>query len=289
MRQRCIRTQMRKAIMVFLFRGNFALPQDLLIFMLFVGVLSAIYGQSDFKAELAQNVESLEEFRRIGDLNRFEAQLERDAAKWRQRDRSDFITYMSSACRLLSSYRFGEQPKQATLLGQSAILVLSQGGLSLSQMALFVEFLSQDPIILESADWRRLRLEKARWWLAAWRRVTESTDPKFDFSDFPLLNVAPPRATGLPSGIPPQAIRDLKLRSEYEQAVEQNNVRARKYDEQFWIKQNGQALLKSAERYLKKAYSRTPDDIPELMRLLETYITDDQLRKRIVEAARKRE
>lgn len=39
----------------------------------------------------------------------------------------------------------------------------------------------------------------------------------------PYVNIAPPPETGLPSGVAPSAIKDVKLREKYEQAIKKNN------------------------------------------------------------------
>jgi hypothetical protein len=145
-----------------------------------------------------------------------------------------------------------------------------------------------DPIVIDEAPWRSLREQKARLWLDARRLVASSIDPKFDFNDRPVLNVLAPPATGLPAGASPESIKDPKLRADYMNAIAQNSAKSKRYNDQYWLKQNTASFLREAERYLVNAYARPPEDLAELEKLLSEYIGDVSIRQRIVEEVRKR-
>jgi hypothetical protein len=102
-----------------------------------------------------------------------------------------------------------------------------------------------------------------------------------------LLNVAPPAGTGLPAGVAPEAIKDPKLRAEYETALAANAAKSRNYNDQQWLQLNAPSFFKEAENYVVNAYKKPPPNLPQLERLLSSSIPDEQARKRIMESVTK--
>jgi hypothetical protein len=111
-----------------------------------------------------------------------------------------------------------------------------------------------------------------------------SIDPKFDFNDAGFMNVPTPAGSGMPAGISPESIKDPTLRAEYERAIAQNSAKRKRFNEQYWLKQNAVDFYKNVERYLVNAYSRPPADSAQLERLLSQYVDDNRVRARILEA-----
>jgi hypothetical protein len=237
--------------------------------------------------ELSQDLAKLDSFLSNRNLAAIDATVSKESAKWQQRDRPSYITYMSKACSLLSSYDIGDLSRRASLLSQYAISVLTSGDLSLHDNVQFVSFLMFDPLVIDDVTWRNLRRQKSELWLAAQRRVENSVDPTFDFADLPQLNVVAPPGAGVPNGISPSAVKDPKLRADYERSISENSAKARKYNDQYWLKQNAPDLYVNVERYLVTAYSRPPSDAAELERLLARYVDDNSVRNRILEQVRK--
>jgi hypothetical protein len=124
--------------------------------------------------------------------------------------------------------------------------------------------------------------------LHAWKRLMDAIDPNWDPNDLPLSNVVPPAMLGLPSGATPEAIKDSKLRAEYEAAIEKNRQKAEKYNEQYKLRGWLKRFPPRAERYIVQAYSKPPYNIEELTGLLNQYIRDEQTRTRILDAVKKR-
>lgn len=173
------------------------------------------------------------------------------------------------------------------MLSRYAISVLRSGDLPLHDRVQFVSFLMFDPRVIDEASWKRLREQKAELCLAARRRVESSIDPTFNFDDWPQLNVATPRGSGVPNGSSPQFIKDPKLRAEYEKSIAENSAKARRLNDQYWLKQNAPDFYKNVEQYLVIAYTRPPADSAQLERLLAQYVDDNGVRARILEAVRK--
>ena len=241
----------------------------------------------DWSPQLQADIAVLDSFLVTRDLDALEIVINRASAKWQKRGRQPFVEYMFRAGSLLSSYRLGDQSRQALLLSGYAISVLTSGDLSLRERVQFVEFLTQDPLAADEATWQQLREKKARLWLEAWRDIAGSMDPKFDFEDLPVLKVRPPATTGLPAGVAPEAINDLKLRAEYENAIAQNSAKVKRYNDQSWLKLNAPSFFKEVERYLVNAYARPPADVPELERLLTEYVDSEDVRRRVMDAVRR--
>lgn len=238
--------------------------------------------------ELRQDIGKLDAFLSNRNLDSIEATVDKESAKWLRKDRPSFILYMTKACSLLSSYDIGEISKRASLLSRYAISVLMSGDLPLHDNVQFVSFLMFDPLVIDEAAWKTLRKQKAELWLAAQRRVERAIDPAFNFDDWPQLNVPTPQRSGVPSGVSPEFIKDPKLRAEYERAIAENSARSRRYNDQYWLKQNAPDFYKSVERYLVNAYSRPPTDTAELERLLSQYVDDNSVRTQILESVRNR-
>src|SRR5260370_34302087 len=173
------------------------------------------FGQNSDK-ELSQDIAKLDSFLSERNLDSIEVTVNRESAKWREKDRPSFILYMTKACSLLSSYDIGDLSKRASLLSRYAISVLTSGDLPLHDHVQFVSFLMFDPLVIDEPAWKKLRKQKAELWLAARQRVESATDPAFDMNNWTFLNVPAPLGSGVPSGASPESIKDLKLRSQYE-------------------------------------------------------------------------
>jgi hypothetical protein len=254
--------------------------------MLMPTLVSLAFGQNSDN-ELRQDIAKLDSFLSNRNLDSIEATVDKESAKWRERDRPSFIIYMTKACSLLSSYDIGDVSKRASLLSRYAISVLTSGDLPLEEQVHFVEFLMFDPLVIDEAAWKTLRKQKAELWLAARRRVESSVDPKFDFDDRAELNVPTPPGSGEPNGVSPEFIKDPKLRAEYERAIAENSAKIRRFNDQYWLKRNAPDFYKNVERYLVNAYSRPPADSAELEQLLAHYVDDNGVRARILEEVRK--
>jgi len=113
------------------------------------------FGQNSDK-ELSQDIAKLDSFLSERNLDSIEVTVNRESAKWREKDRPSFILYMTKACSLLSSYDIGDLSKRASLLSRYAISVLTSGDLPLHDNVQFVSFLMFDPLVIDGAAWKTL-------------------------------------------------------------------------------------------------------------------------------------
>lgn len=134
-------------------------------------------------------------------------------------------------------------------------------------------------------EWAALRKRKALRWFRAWKRLTDGIDETWDPNDLPLSNIAPPAATGLPSGVAPRHIKDPKLRARYEAEIQRHARKARRNRTQALLRRLDRRFSPVAEVYIIQAYSKPPYRLSELEALLKAYVADDDRRARIVEGA----
>jgi hypothetical protein len=188
--------------------------------------------QRDAVSEVDTDLAKLEAPRQAGDLDSLEKLIDSDLKKWRVLDQDLFLAYMYGACSEISSYAYNDRPKQAKLLTHYSLEFLGSGHLSLEDQVRFVEFLGYDAPDLDEVTWQHVRFRKATLWLDTWRHLSESRDPNFDPSDVPLINIAPPPESGLPSGVSSEDVKDPKLRAEYERRLASNRAKAVHFKEQ---------------------------------------------------------
>ncbi|MHC4707514.1 MAG: hypothetical protein ACYS8I_10570, partial [Planctomycetota bacterium] len=132
--------------------------------------------------------------------------------------------------------------------------------------------------------WAQIRKRDVQVRLHAWKRLVNAIDPNWDANDLPFVNIMPPLATNLPSGVAPEAIKDPKLRAQYEAAIEKNRLKAERYNEQSGLRKWLRRFPPRAERYIVRAYSKPPYNPEELKQYLETYIETQPTKTRILNA-----
>jgi spore germination cell wall hydrolase CwlJ-like protein len=98
----------------------------------------------------------------------------------------------------------------------------------------------------------------------------------------------PPKESGLPAGVAPEAITNPALRAKYEEAIAANRKLANKRNHQLMLRELARRFPKDAEDYLIKVYSQSPNRIAELSEYLRTYGIDHVTSKRIVHEVEKR-
>jgi hypothetical protein len=129
--------------------------------------------------------------------------------------------------------------------------------------------------------WEKDRKAKVKLWLHGWQRLERELDRTFNFDDLPLLNVPPPTETGLPAGIVPTAIKDIKLRLKYEAAISANAEKAHRYNHQSMLREIEKSFPTKAESYIISAYSKPPFNTKELSEFLDLYLSDVDTKARI--------
>jgi len=251
--------------------------------MLFGGILLA-----QPATRLSEGLSAVHSARTAMNLDAIESAIQKYSVKLRTENLDDFHQFMYEVCSALSSHHYGNRGRQSRLLNQYVLAVLDgRDQLSIREQEQFTELLLLDPWGITDPDWSALRRKKAGLWLEAWRRLDSSIDPKFDFSDLPLVNVPPPPGVPFGAGGVLEAIKDPRLRADYEAAVARNNAKASRHMEQGWLKQTIPQFHRLAELYIGEAYSKPPSAISELEKLLQEYVSDSSARSRVLAAVKK--
>jgi hypothetical protein len=239
--------------------------------------------------ELERELERISAAGKARDLDELERAGERIERRWTG---EPYVALMARLCDEVRSWDHDDASRQLALEQRFAKAALAiPGEIRIEhEVALLLhlqEELDQVPEVPED-PWARQRLAGARRWLQAWSRLQREIDEGFDFEDMPALSVEPPAGSGVEAGTSPEAVEDPELRKRYEEAIEDNQRKAAEYSRQMELRRLDRKFSPVAERYLIRAYSRDPAGVEELETLLEQYVADDAVRRRILSSVKER-
>jgi hypothetical protein len=236
---------------------------------------------------LYEDIRRLELFRYSNDLDGLILTADELEQKWSPIDGEFYARVMLNVSNLILNGGFDDTRIKplSQRYARKALVRSEKFPLELEEQLLL--FVQEDLNPANSEAWMKERSAKAKLWLHAWRRLEKGIDPNFDFNNRALLSVAPPLETGLPAGIAPEAIKDPKLRAQYEAAITANEEKGRRYDQQYRLRVTGKYLPNEAEQYLIRAYSKPPYNLEELKGYLDDHLADETLKTRIVNEVKK--
>lgn len=243
----------------------------------------SVYDAADLSRDMSRityKAKSLREFQLAADV--FEK-------KWRGNGGA-YTKLMMHTLEQLATSAFNQPLKQSVLERKYALLALSSAkNLTVGQQVFFVLRLTDDYSDKFGPDkekWAAKRREYAIKWMQVYQRLDAAQDKKFDFSDEPFFNVPPP--SPYRTRISPSAIKEPKLRSEYELALARNEKKAKAYSEQLKLRELRELLLSRLVPFLTNAYSRSPENITELSQELNKFVQDGDLRDAIIARTKKK-
>lgn len=228
----------------------------------------------------------LEALRRSRDINSLVVFADEIEEKWNGRDASHYGGLMLN---IIDSFPLtdAERSMQTALSQKYALLTLKKfENIPVEIALLIIPFLQVDEdtdTLQGSVSREEHRKEKVLWWFRGLQRLDREIDKNFDVNDAPIANISQLPNTGLPSGVEPSAIKDPKLRKEYEIALAKNKKKAQYFNRQYKLIQLNQVFPRQAELYISSAYSRRHVNLEELKQFLETYISDLSARKTILD------
>lgn len=216
--------------------------------------------------------------------------------KWDAQDEQRYLVLVARLCDRLTGSRIPNARED--LLAQKFALSALESSESISPAAetFFARYTwrqSQHDLDnylsgqLKVEDWVRLRGNYAQTWLRPLARLDEAIDSDFDVEDpanRPLLNVPVPKGSkvGIVSGVSPKHIKDPQLRAQYQAAINANAEKAKKLWEQTFLRSLAKEYSVSLQKLLVKVYSTSPYNIEELEHYLDKYLTDKELKTRIL-------
>ena len=118
--------------------------------------------------------------------------------------------------------------------------------------------------------------------LHAWKRLINAIDTSWDPNEEIWSPNAVGASLGLPSGISPDGVRDPNLRAKYEAALQENQKKIERYNNQYRLHKWLKKYPDRAEKYIVQLYSAEPYDTKELNQLLRKYKIDRDIQTRII-------
>ena len=131
---------------------------------------------------------------------------------------------------------------------------------------------------------KQIRALKLNLRLVLLNTFDNNFDSAFNAGDTIERYVQPP--SGLESfysGMPPKEIKDPQKRKEYEEAIKKNSEKIANYNFQTWIRRRKPRLLKEIAVYIIQNYSTEAQDIDEVTKAINTFISDKKTRAAIKE------
>lgn len=238
-------------------------------------MLAVCFAQPAEKARLREaerdgDLQRIESFRDNAKSSRLAALSDEMQERWKDQDADLYGSVMVSVLSLLNNevsrelgdvlivddrlIRVLERKREMSLvLHEPLIHLLSSGRLRKAHQRLG-----------EDAFATRRQLHTVRM-LETVAIAERERDEAWDPSDVPAVNLVPPAATGLPSGVSPEAVKDPALRAIYERDIEANRKKAERHSHQHRIRQMEEHLYDQIRKRLMALYS--VDDVDELRRL----------------------
>jgi len=189
------------------------------------------------KQEYKQELERIETMRKsftgpIKDLKSLAIFGDEIQTKWSQKSKEYYAKIMLEICGPISSWHFNQEGKHVLARKYALSALADPNKISLETELELIGHVMTDmvtPRAPKEQEWADQRKKDVEVRFHAWKRLIDAIDPNWDPNDKAVRNVAPPIETGLPSGVVPEAIKDPKLRAEYEAAIDKNRQKAERY------------------------------------------------------------
>lgn len=245
------------------------------------------------KQEYKQELARIEAFRKpltpgpTNDLKKYEEFADKIQKKWNQRNKEYYAHLMLEVCKPLSSGRFKDDERYQLARKYALSALADPNKIPLEtelELTGHVVTLMIGPNTLKGQMWSQLRTKDVQIRIHACKRLIDAIDPNWDPNEMPLSPNAVAAAMGLPGAVVPEAIKDPKLRAEYEAAIQRNRQKIKRYREQYRLRKWEKRFLPSAERYIVRAYSKPPFNSKELKGYLDKNVVDKKRRARILAA-----
>ena len=131
------------------------------------------------------------------------------------------------------------------------------------------------------AVWTQQRRVKLELWLKAIDMVDRSIHPTFDRRDVPASNVSRQWRLDLTQGLTPCAIKDPKLRQQYEKAIRDNNDKSDRYNLQHDSGQLDAEWPLRIRIYVRTEYTSEAEDVKEVSDLLDKLLSSSDRKKQL--------
>ena len=253
--------------------------------------------KQEFQQELAR-IKALQESLtsgRTNDLTKYEKFADGIQQKWSQRNKEYYARLMEAVCWTLSRGSFKDRRGEYEVARKYALSALEDpDAIPVTLEFELIRHLTlatsglRKPNPPKGEDFARRRRKDVEIQLHAWKRLVDAIDPNWDPDErLSLTAPIPPGVVSLDSGMSPDRIKDPRLRAEYEAAIEQHRQKQERRTEQHRLRLCMKRLLKPAETYIIRAYSKPPFKFAELEQLLKDYMADEKTKARILDTVTK--
>ena len=135
--------------------------------------------------------------------------------------------------------------------------------------------------------WAKQRTQDVVLWFHAWKRVKDAIHPDCDQVRDAPRRVSPPTkgVEGWADGMSSKMIKDPVERTRFEKEAAVVDEKVGKWVEQIDARRLDKSFSPNAEAWIIKAYSAPPHNYLELKTYLEKYVSQPQVRQRILEAS----
>jgi hypothetical protein len=199
------------------------------------------------------------------------------------RDDECVSRFLLAACDTLSSYDFFDQTRQTVLMHRYANRALPDTANPPLEVELgLLAHLQHDFQGDEDRPWPETRRARAARILRLLQQLEESAATEITPEDIPMLGVAPPAGTGLPTGTAPKHVGDPELRRLYADELRANELKAERLRHMRALRNLYERYASCLESHLIAAYVHEPHDPDELKALVAKHLSTAELRNRIL-------
>ena len=257
--------------------------------LLLSGVMTYAENEEMIIQEYRQHLTAIKSLARAEDMDELKRIAHDIESQWGQTHSNLYAALVGEMCTVMSSVPH-ESDEPYTLMKSSVMSALAHAEdiqldvtINLLHDLLYLERMTnaQKPHVLDE-DERQQRVSNTRLWLRTWQELQRGIDTHWDSNDLPLINVAPPDETGLPSGTASEHITDPELRKRYEQDIKDNIHKAQVYAKQLKLRELEKQFFPQLQAALAYLYSKEPYELKELEEQMKNYMPDEILRKQIL-------
>ncbi|MCK4913938.1 MAG: hypothetical protein KAS69_05010 [Planctomycetes bacterium] len=269
-----------------------------LALLCFVLLQSAAFGvNSDAlemqKQEYTQDMNSIRAMRKslspgqTNDLGKYEQFADEIRDKWKQEsNREYYARLMLEICKPLTSGGF-KSNRRFVLAREYALSALEEP----DKISVTIELELTDHVITKmyafdapkGEDFAQSRKKDLEVRLHTWKRLITAIDPSWDPNEVTVSPNVVAISMGFPGTIESETIQDTDLRDEYETAMQKNQQKIERYSEQDRLRKWRKRFSRTTESYVVRAYSEPPFKTDELSQCLDSYLTDEQTKTRIID------
>lgn len=242
-------------------------------------------------------------FRGSNRLDRFEQEAEALLQKWLTKETLLYYDLTVEVCNILGSVNLGDHRRESKMMiGYARRTLAKSRELQAPEIPLDAELSLLRKIVgdpeyfegkLSGAAWAAHRTEKMELFARGFQRLAAETDEDHDFSK--VLFLQPPFPPGLVesflngkdkggtirSGMAPSAIKDPKLRAEYEKLIVEHGREVEERRRQDTLRSFNKSFSRWIGQYIISAYLRPPHNTNEMEAYLEKYIKDEEVKRTI--------